>query len=57
MEIVVGIVALVLVLYPMWKITGRAGLNPLWTLLVVIPLGLIVLLWMIALRPWTGESA
>ena len=54
---VVAVAGLVLVLYPMWKITTRAGLNPLWTLLCVIPLGLIVLLWVIALRRWPGEPA
>ncbi|MBA3325141.1 MAG: hypothetical protein H0T41_07745 [Rhodobacteraceae bacterium] len=57
MEILIAVIGLALVLYPMWKITGRSGLNPLWTLLCVIPLGLIVLLWMIALRPWPGEGA
>lgn len=57
MEFVLTLVGIVLVLYPMWKITGRSGLNPWWTLICVIPLGIIALLWMIALRPWPGERA
>ncbi len=57
MELVVGLIGLVLVLYPMWKITERSGLNPMWTLVCLIPVGLIVLLWVIAMRPWPGERA
>ena len=57
MEFLVAVIGVILILYPMWKITGRAGLNPLWTLICLIPLGLVVLLWMIAMRPWPGERA
>lgn len=57
MEILAAIVGIVLILYPMWKITERSGLNPLWTLVCLIPLGLIVLLWVIAMRPWPAARA
>jgi hypothetical protein len=57
MELVVAVIGIALVLYPMWKITERSGLNPLWTLVCVVPLGLVVLLWVIAMRPWPGERA
>jgi hypothetical protein len=57
MELVVAVIGVVLILWPMWKITERSGLNPLWTLVCLIPLGLIVLLWVIAMRPWPGERA
>ena len=57
MEFIIAIIGVALLLYPMWKITERSGLNPLWTLVCIIPLGLIVLLWVIALRPWPAERA
>lgn len=57
MELLVGVVALLLVVYPMWKITERSGLNPYWALVCIIPLGLVVLLWVIAMRPWPDGRA
>ena len=57
MEILLALVAIALVLYPMWKITERSGLNPLWTLVCLVRFGFIALLWVIAMRPWPGERA
>lgn len=57
MELLLGLAALLLVVYPMWKITERSGLSPYWALVCIIPLGLIVLLWVIAMRPWPHERA
>jgi hypothetical protein len=57
MEFILALIGIALVLYPMWKITERSGLNPLWTALCVLPFGIVVLLWMIALRPSPGGRA
>ncbi len=49
------LIAMVLTIIPMWKLTEKAGLNPLWSLVCIVPLGLIVLLWIVASRI-TGRS-
>lgn len=33
---------------PMWKLCERGGLHPFWSLVCLIPLGLVVLLWILA---------
>ena len=55
------IIFLVLVLgsiFPFWRILQRAGLNPMWSLLVLIfPAGGFALVTILAFRTWpSGES-
>ncbi|MEM6340714.1 MAG: hypothetical protein AAF729_06170 [Pseudomonadota bacterium] len=48
-----GLIWLALVIatiIPMVKILPHFGINKMWAALCVIPLGLVILLWMIALR-------
>lgn len=47
---VLFIISMVLTIIPMWKLTEKAGLSPYWSLVCVLPLGLVVLLWIIASR-------
>lgn len=58
MEFIVFVVFAALTIIPMWKLTERAGYNPLWSLACLIPFGLIVLLWLIAgrLAPSNGTG-
>jgi len=37
---------------PLWILLGRVGLSRWWTLLAILPLGFLILLWMLALRRW-----
>ncbi len=46
--------SMALTVIPMWKLTERAGYNPLWSLACVVPFGVIVLLWVLAFRPRAG---
>lgn len=54
MSLIVFVIGMLLIVIPMWKITERAGFNPLWALVCIVPLGLIVLLWVLAYRPRAG---
>ena len=51
MGTIIFLIGMLLTIVPMWKLTERAGYNPLWSLVCLIPLGLIVLLWVLAFRP------
>ncbi len=37
-ETVIGLIAAVLIIVPLWRICGRAGFSPLLSLLIIIPL-------------------
>ncbi|WP_170258853.1 hypothetical protein [Oceanicella actignis] len=50
MEGLLYIVMAALVVIPMFKLLPGYGINPLWALICAIPLGLIVLLWVMAAR-------
>ncbi|MEM6636508.1 MAG: hypothetical protein AAF667_11510 [Pseudomonadota bacterium] len=39
-----------LVVYPLIKIMPRHGLSPMWALLAVLPVGVVILLWIIAFK-------
>ncbi len=41
-----------LVVYPFSRILPRAGLSPWWALAAFVPIGAIVLLWVVAFRDW-----
>lgn len=48
------LIAAALIAYPFSRILPRVGLNPWISLVAIIPIGAIVLLWIVALRPWKG---
>ncbi len=50
MEVVIFIGLAVLTVIPLMRILPFFDLNPYWSLVVIIPLGLIVLLWVMAGR-------
>jgi hypothetical protein len=50
MELIWLIIGAALTIVPMWKLTERAGINPMWSLVSVTGVGLIVLLWVLAFR-------
>jgi len=45
-----------LVVIPFWMILPRAGLSSFWALCSFIPLGALVLLWVLALKRWPGDT-
>ena len=50
MEVLIYIVMVVLTVIPMIKLLPSYDIAPYWAVVVVIPLGLIVLLWVMASR-------
>ena len=46
----------VLVLYPLWRIFARAGLSPLWSLLILIPGGPIIVPLILAFARWPNVA-
>ncbi len=50
MEWLVFLIVAAATIVPMWRLCERDGLNPIWSLVCVVPLGLIVLLWVLAFR-------
>ena len=57
MAIIGFLVSAALLVVPFWMLLPRAGLAPQWALVAVIPLGAIVLLWILAFRRWPGDVA
>jgi hypothetical protein len=49
---VVGIIALAVILIPFWFICKKAGMSPWLTLLNIIPLGNLVLIYVLAFAEW-----
>jgi hypothetical protein len=50
MELLVILVVAALTVVPTWRLCERGGIAPAWALVCVVPLGLIVLLWVLAFR-------
>jgi hypothetical protein len=48
----VGVIALAVILIPFWFICKKAGFSPWLTLLNIIPLGNLVLIYMLAFAEW-----
>ncbi len=46
----------ILVVIPFWMILPRAGLSSFWALLSFVPFGAVVLLWVLALKRWPGDT-
>jgi hypothetical protein len=49
---VLGIIALAIILIPFWFICKKAGMSPWLTLLNIIPLGNLVLIYVLAFAEW-----
>ena len=50
MEMLIFIVVVALTVIPLFKLLPAFGLNPYWALVAIVPLGVIVLLWVMAGR-------
>ena len=46
------LILVVLTAIPSWVLLGRIGLSRWWTLLSLVPLGMLIVLWMVAFRRW-----
>ena len=59
MEAVIFLLLAAATMVPLVKLLPAYGINPYWALVIVIPLGLIVLLWVMAARMdrLKGDSA
>lgn len=55
MELLFYILFAAIVIFPMWKLCEKAGLNPMWSIVSAIPFGLLILLYVLAFRDWPGE--
>ena len=55
MALIAFLVSAALFVVPLWVLLPRAGMAPQWALAGAIPLGAIVLLWIIAFRRWPGD--
>jgi hypothetical protein len=49
---VIGIICLAVILIPFWFICKKAGMSPWLTLLNIIPLGNLVLIYVLAFAEW-----
>ena len=52
MEFIMTAVFVLLMIIPFWKITGKAGFAPAWSLLMLIPLVNLVFLFYLAFAKW-----
>jgi hypothetical protein len=57
MEILFFVVLAALTIIPLWTLLPHFGINKLWSLAALIPLGLIVLLWIMAGKIRNGGAA
>jgi hypothetical protein len=56
-EGIVALVALVLIIVPLWRICGRAGFNPALSLLAIIPfLGFLIVAAILAFAEWPASK-
>ncbi|PTR09063.1 hypothetical protein C8R32_104142 [Nitrosospira sp. Nsp5] len=44
--------AAIFIVVPFWRIFARAGFKPVFSLLALIPGGILILLWVIAFAKW-----
>jgi len=48
---------IVLTAIPAWRLFGRVGMSRWWTLMSLVPLGMIVILWIVAYARWNNGDA
>jgi hypothetical protein len=52
-----GIVTLILLGVPLWKIFGKAGFAPAWALLILVPgIGILAIPLLLAFRRWPATE-
>jgi hypothetical protein len=56
MEWLLWLVVSAVTVIPMWRLCERDGLNPAWSLACILPVGLIILLWVLAFRNADGVA-
>jgi hypothetical protein len=50
------VILVALTAIPSWILFGRVGHSRWWTLLSIIPLGMMVVLWLLAFRRWPATA-
>ena len=55
-ELLIFIALNLIVAVPCWKIVARAGFNPAWSLVYLVPLVNIIALWMLAVKDWPAAA-
>ncbi len=56
MALVTILIIAVLTVVPFWRILPRAGLPSWVALFSIVPVGALVLLWVMAFRRWPGDD-
>lgn len=51
-ELLVLVVIAALAVIPFWRILGKAGFHPALSLIVLVPVGVVVLVLVLAFVPW-----
>ena len=51
------LIVIALQVIPFWRILPRAGISSWVALVAVVPLGALVLLWVLAFKRWPGDAA
>jgi hypothetical protein len=57
MEFLAWLLVTILQVIPLWRILPRAGIASPWALAAALPLGALVLLWVLAFRRWPQDGA
>lgn len=52
LPLITGVVFIGAVVGGFWKLYGRVGMNPAWSLLMLVPLVNIAVLWYVACAKW-----
>ncbi len=52
-----GLFMIAVIVFPLWRICGRAGFSPWLCLLVFVPFGAIILLYVLAFARWNVVPA
>ncbi|MGF1553004.1 MAG: hypothetical protein ACFBWO_10965 [Paracoccaceae bacterium] len=56
LNLVILVVVAALTITSFWRILPRAGISPWFAVVSIIPLGALVLLLVLAFRPWPGDA-
>ena len=54
-EVFIILLAIFVVLIPLWRICSKAGYSGAWSLLIFIPLVPIIMVWIFAFTEWPIE--
>lgn len=56
MSLVIGLITALIIIVPLWKIFGKAGMHPALSLLVLIPgIGALIVLLILAFGEWQPQ--